>query len=394
VGRAGVCLRCYRARQKAQSGVAGWRISLCRRCGWKGAVPRDGTCLACLLAIRMGEDDEWLWAEIRHETLPPGRSRQLVLGLPGLKLPEARPVRGHEVRRRGVPKWVRARFPVPVRDDPRICPVQVPGQLGLFPSPRRSFTLSQSWRISDRDIPELPRAVAELRKIADERGVRARYQWLHRVEGIARLALAARPPDQHKVPRALLKDLLYHGPTVGVALGRAGLCDERPRPGPRAPQLNAPRHGHGKTDEMLVGSCASCMAWGNDRRVMCQHCRNWHSRHRRGGATEGECTRCRRIVLVVEGLCRFCHVVLRETEVDFAGVALDGGDQLWFAGALAPALAIPQQFLGHRELGRTAVRSSGGWRAYVSKRPSAPRSTSLTHGSGSSSPSQSGTGPG
>ncbi|WP_280696785.1 hypothetical protein [Kitasatospora sp. GP82] len=70
-----------------------------------------------------------------------------------------------------MPAWVRARFPEPVRDDPALCPPEVPGQLGLFPTPRRLFTITDGARIHGRSLPDLELVCAELGRMASERGV-------------------------------------------------------------------------------------------------------------------------------------------------------------------------------------------------------------------------------
>ncbi|MEV7618029.1 hypothetical protein [Streptomyces sp. NPDC089799] len=118
------------------SGRDGRSETPCRRCARTVPVPRAGVCAPCLLAVRLGEDDDWAWGELHDEALAPGRPRQLVLDIEGIALPETRPVRMPQAksgRRAAIPPWLRARIPDPVRDDPRICPVQVPGQLGLGP---------------------------------------------------------------------------------------------------------------------------------------------------------------------------------------------------------------------------------------------------------------------
>jgi hypothetical protein len=173
---------------------------------WHGPVARHGTCRACLLLVRLGGDDEWMWAELHEQVPPGGRPRQLALRIDEVVLPDARPVRHHGAQRGQrtryeIPKWVRARYPEPRRDDPRICPAQVPGQLGLFPTPSRALISSHGTRIRHRDFPDLPAVAAQLQKIAEERAVRVRYEWQFRMENVVRLALAGRDPDQRHVFR-------------------------------------------------------------------------------------------------------------------------------------------------------------------------------------------------
>ncbi|MGW3176942.1 hypothetical protein [Streptomyces sp. NPDC001153] len=78
------------------------------------------------------------------------------------------------------------------------------------------------------------------------------------------------------------------------------------------------------------GSCAHCLAWGNDRARLCIGCSGW----RRDHPTLADCTRCRRHLPVRAGLCRFCTLVVREYESDLSGAALAGGDQLWLGRGL------------------------------------------------------------
>ncbi|MFJ9713343.1 tyrosine recombinase XerC [Streptomyces sp. NPDC101234] len=206
-------------------------------------VTRAGVCGPCLLAARLGEDDPWVWAELHDEALAPGRPRQLTLEIEGITLPEARAVRMPQAkagRRYNVPSWLRARFPEPVQDDPRICPPQVPGQLGLFPTPARQFSRTHAARITDRSISGFEAVAEQLRLMADERRVRARTVWIWRLEGFARLALAARDPDQQQVAAQALDDLLYSGPVLGQALDRAGLLAPAPSRRLVAPRRTGP----------------------------------------------------------------------------------------------------------------------------------------------------------
>ncbi|GAA2301779.1 hypothetical protein GCM10010234_50860 [Streptomyces hawaiiensis] len=161
--------------------------------------------------------------------------------------------------RQKIPPWVRELCPSPVRDDPRICPPQIPGQLGLFPAPRRTFTKYDGGRIHDREIPDLPPLIDELRKIAKERGVTA-ASWSRMTWNLARLALAAREPGERQVRPELVQHLPTMQPTVGEALHRAGLlAPKRPRIVP--------------ADELNYGSCGHCFAWANDRLTVCSSTR-------------------------------------------------------------------------------------------------------------------------
>ncbi|MEU2388473.1 hypothetical protein ABZ606_28060 [Streptomyces sp. NPDC012461] len=279
-----------------------------------------------------------MWSEVRRGHLPPGRPRQLTFSLAGIAPPEARPLRRHDqpMVREKIPPWVRDLCPAPVRDDPRICPPQMPGQLGLFPTPRRTFTRYHPARIHDRDVPDLDLVVAELRKIAKGRGVKD--AWFRLTWGIARIALVAREPGERQVRPELVSQLPMMHPTIGEALDRAGLL------APKRPRLVP-------AGELDHGSCAHCFAWANDRLTVCDDCRQWSYLHR----GTGECQRCRRDLPVAEtdGLCRFCRMVTLESKTDFAGIALVGGDQLWLGREAAPHLrTVDARYPGTRRKGR------------------------------------------
>ncbi|MCL3999153.1 hypothetical protein M4438_37670, partial [Streptomyces lavenduligriseus] len=248
-----------------------------------------------------------------------------------------------------MPAWLRARFPEPRRDDPALCPPELPGQLGLFPTPRRRFAASDGARIHDRDIPDAPLAFAALEEMARERGVGT--YWLFRTRPLLRLALAAREPGEHQVRPEAVRDLPAMRPTITEALHRAGLL------APPATRRIV------SSDRLTHGSCAHCYAWANDRRRLCEACANWQ--YALGNPESSACTRCRRIVPTSGGRCRFCRIVEAETEIDTAGAGLDGGDQLWFAGRLAPALAVltpgvPPSRHGRFNLKRRQARSAAG----------------------------------
>ncbi|WP_405652952.1 tyrosine recombinase XerC [Streptomyces sp. NBC_00019] len=341
-------------------GRDGWSEALCRRCAWTVPVPRAGVCAPCLLAVRLGEDDPWAWGELHDEALAPGRPRQLALDIDGIALPEARPVRMPQAksgRRAAIPAWLRARLPQPVQDDPRICPPQVPGQLGLFPTPARQFARTHAARISDRNIPGFEAVSEQLQQMADERRVRARTVWIWRLEGFARLALAARDPDQHQVAAVALKDLLYNGPILGQALDRAGLLALPPPRRVVPPRGTGPTRQGGQRDPELRGQCTHCLAWANDRRVLCAPCTSWCHEIRKRGGNEAQCDRCHRKLMLSGGMCRMCRIVVAETEVDTAQIAMKNGDQLWFARPHAAGLAVGRLLPGTAPLqGRFALK--------------------------------------
>lgn len=78
-----------------------------------------------------------------------------------------------------------------------MCVEEVPGQLGLFAPSPRTFTRAHGKRIRGRTIPDFPEVQAVLQEMAAERRV-GRTWHFHTEEG-ARLALAARPPDERLV---------------------------------------------------------------------------------------------------------------------------------------------------------------------------------------------------
>ncbi|MGW0315997.1 hypothetical protein [Streptomyces flavidovirens] len=357
------------------AGRDGWSKAPCRRCAWTVPVTRAGVCAPCLLAVRLGEDDPWAWGELHDEALAPGRPRQLALDIEGVALPEARPVRMPQAksgRRAAIPSWLRVRLPEPVQDDPRICPPQVPGQLGLFPTPARQFARAHAARIGDRSIPGFEAVSEQLQQMADERRVRARTMWIWRLEGFARLALAARDPDQHQVAAQALKDLLYNGPILGQALDRAALLAPPPPRRVVPPRGTGPTRQGGQRDPELRGQCAHCLAWANDRRVLCVPCTSWCYEIRKRGGNEAECDRCHRTLMVSGGMCRMCRIVVAETEVDTAQIAMENGDQLWFARPHAAGLAIGRLLPGTAALqGRFALkRRRARARAESARRPS------------------------
>ncbi|MFF0000068.1 hypothetical protein [Streptomyces avermitilis] len=163
--------------------------------------------------------------------------------------------------------------------------------------------------------------------------------WIWRLEGFARLALATRDPDQHQVAAESLKDLLYNGPILGKALERVGLLAPPPRRRLVPPRGTGPTRQGGQRDLKLRGQCAHCLAWANDRRVLCVPCTSWCFEIRKRGGSEAECDRCHRTLMLSSGMCRMCRIVVAETEVDTAQVAMNSGTQLWFARAHAAGLA-------------------------------------------------------
>lgn len=193
--------------------------------------------------------------------------------------------------------------------------------------------------------------------MAHERRVRARTMWIWRLEGFARLALAARDPDRHQVAAEALKGLLYNGPIFGQALDRAGLLAPPPPRRMVPPRGTGPTRQDGQRDPELRGQCTHCLAWANDRRVLCAPCTNWCHQMRKRGGSEAECGRCHRTLMLSAGMCRRRRIVVAETEVDTAQIAMKNGDQLWFTGPHAAGLAVGRLLPGTATLqGRFALK--------------------------------------
>ncbi|WP_327342211.1 hypothetical protein [Streptomyces europaeiscabiei] len=226
--------------------------------------------------------------------------------------------------------------------------------------------------IADRGIPGFEAFSEQLQQLADERRVRARTMWIWRLEGFARLALAARDPDQHQVATEALKDLLYNGPILGQALDRAGLLAPPPPRRVMPPRGTGPTRQGGQRDPELRGQCTHCLAWANDRRVLCVACTNWCHEVRKRGGSAAECDRCHRTLMLSGGMCRMCQIIVAETEVDTAQIAMKNGDQLWFARPHAPGLAGGRLLPGTAALqGRFALkRRRARARASSARRPS------------------------
>ncbi|MGW8879260.1 hypothetical protein [Streptomyces mirabilis] len=325
----GLCPGCRDGHYRVAQGLL--HDDACRRCGWSAVVGADGTCRGCRVALRLGEDEEWMRAEIEGRALPSGRPLQLALHIDGVRLssfPLHHSRTGRRVRER-LP--LRSRVPVPaVRDDPSVCVEEVPGQLGLFPPWPRSFTREHGHRIRGRRMPGLPHLLAVLEEMAAERGVGE--TWMFHTGDCARLALASRPPDEDLVRPEALADLPQMRPTLLEALGRAGLlARRRPR---LVPSWTSRGHG----------SCRECLAWTNDRDQRCAPCLSWGM-----DRAAGACHRCGRVVPLRDDHCRRCVLFLAETHYDLDGVALNGGDQLWFGGPFAPHLRVAPNRSGEQD---------------------------------------------
>ncbi|MFF1255589.1 MULTISPECIES: hypothetical protein [unclassified Streptomyces] len=295
VESSGLCPECASAYRRFRNGdVVGvrYREAACRRCGWPALVSSDGTCRCCRLLVRLRGDDAWLEAERARRTLASGRPLQLALRLATARLPRAEPLRQTDtpLTRQTLPGWVRRTAAPQPADDPAVCVEEVPGQLGLFAPWPRSFTRAHAARIQGRPLPGLSEVATALGEMARERRVAA--TWRFHTLGGARLALAARLPDECLVRPETLADLPQMAPTLREAFARASLLDR-----PRARIVPA-------WQTSGRGSCRDCLAWTNKRAQRCVGCLNWAHGH-----TSGTCQRCARWVALHDGYCRRCVLV-------------------------------------------------------------------------------------
>ncbi len=272
------CSPCHQWRSKRYNPAAA-----CRRCGRNWRVNIDGFCRACVLAI-IDHDATWYYdpvaaAERRAVT-------QLALVMPGITLTAA-PFGAYRQRSDGryhPPAWARAQRPEPVRDDPRICPPTVPGQLALFPAPYRMIS-EHAGSILDRPESELPdaqRALEILRSYSDRQGYIA--DWRRQAQRMLRLVLAARrAAGGGPVNGRMIKALPGCRPIVAAVLDRAELLSEETNTYP-LPQSAA--HHQARTRAPI--SCAHCQAWGFGHGRLCRGCRIWGAQSR----PVGDCVRC------------------------------------------------------------------------------------------------------
>ncbi|MBT2453196.1 hypothetical protein J7F03_40550 [Streptomyces sp. ISL-43] len=78
----GVCAVCREEVYRMRRGTMAEGV--CRRCGWTTVLASDSTCRCCRTVVRLGEDEQWLAAELQRRELPSGRPLQLALGIEGL----------------------------------------------------------------------------------------------------------------------------------------------------------------------------------------------------------------------------------------------------------------------------------------------------------------------
>lgn len=355
VGQCRVCLGWGEKPQYADcTACSSWRhlhpdLAPCRRCGHDSHVNTDGLCRLCLLNIRL-HDPEWV-ARPRG-----GRPSQLMLILPGDRLPTAQPLdRPHQGRapdRTRPRSWLdqlRIASAGPV-DDPRVCPSAIPGQMLLFRT-RRQLTDAHARRIKDRDLAGYDRLREEAISLAAERGLTT--AWWRGTCLMLRLALAVRESDGGgQITREALDDLpKFRNAAADVlrhaGLTRAGTLPPRPR-GSRAAVPVSPQR-----------SCEHCDSWGT--RKICDGCGSWrHPNH-----PTGDCTRCeRKGIPLLDGLCRTCCLHIDQHGPETRAQAWT---QLWFGGDLAPRLALRSGTLGY-----VVPHQKGRARAAARRPPASP----------------------
>jgi hypothetical protein len=335
VGQCRVCLGWGEKPQFADcTACSSWRhlhpdLAPCRRCGHDSNVNTDGLCRLCLLNIRL-HDPEW----VAHQS--GGRPSQLMLILPGDRLPTAqpldRPQRGRapdRTRPRSLLDQLRIASAELV-DDPRICPPAILGQFLLFRM-RRQLTDAHARRIKDRDLAGYDRLREAVIAMAAERGLST--AWWRGTCLMLRLALAVREADGGgHITKEALNDLpRFRNAAADVlrnaGLTRAGTLPPRPR-GTRAAVPVSPQR-----------SCEHCDSWGT--RKFCDGCDSW----RHPGHPVGDCTRCgRKGIPLLDGLCRACCLHIDQHGPETREQAWI---QLWFGGDLAPRLALRSGTLGY-----------------------------------------------
>ncbi len=271
----------------------------------------------------------------------PGQPSQLALVLLGQHKYISRPLdmlRGrlratHERQRR----WQRdqATERDEVKDDPRVCPPAIAGQLTLI-RPRRHLTIQHEQRIRHRPVRGHDQAEPIVQTHAAEHGLSRAWQLA--VSRMVWLALAIRDADGDEVAGAdAVNDLPLFAAVVTEILRRAGLlqpgvtlaeCRRRlpstALPGPLLPPPT-PR------------SCESCQSWGFE--PICGPCRRWVRGYADGRRPVGRCIRCHRDdVALSADLCRGCTAY---TAVHGPAVLDQPWTQLWLGGPLALRITTP-----------------------------------------------------
>jgi hypothetical protein len=332
--------RCPGCAQWARLHTAG----VCARCRHSDVLSHDGLCRACLRAIRLEIDTDWLTTPA---TAPP-RARQLSLIVTGLKDTHAQPLAKAAPRAAGnrVRKTLLEHHRVlqtPPRDDPRLCPPALTGQLALFPV-RRRLTLELARRVGGRPVA----GYAELVPVAVAYAAEHRYSkpWTNQLTLMLRLALIARDADGYdQLTAATLLDLhAYRQPLVDV-LHQAGSitaaeAEQASAHRGRAPATRRPgKHRMPPPPPATPRSCADCQAWMTTVHApRCQPCRQWRRLPARR-YQPGSCDRCHRGPLPLDdALCRGCRAHITLTGPDAAD---QPWTQLWIAAAFGPQRRRP-----------------------------------------------------
>jgi integrase len=316
------------------SSCEGWRRAHgqrahCRRCDQEHYVNSDGLCRPCIQIIRE-IDAGWLADPV------PGQPSQLVLVMRrGQHKYISRPLdmlkgRARVSRERQRP-WQRDQETQPgeAKDDPRVCPPAIPGQMTLI-RPNRHLTIHHEQRIRHRQVRGYERVEPIIAAHAAEHQLgRA---WRLAVGRMVRLALAIRDADGDEfagtdavsdlpifaamVIEVLRQaDLLQPGTTLAPTRRRQGS-----RATPRPPRPAPTPH-----------SCGSCQSWGFDS--TCDQCRRWVRGNGQGHRPVGRCGRCHRDDLALAaGICRGCAAY---AAVHGAAVLTQPWTQLWLGGPLA-----------------------------------------------------------
>ena len=226
VGQCRVCLGWGEKPQYADcAACSSWRQRYpsqapCRRCGHNGHVNTDGLCWLCLLTIRL-DDPEWIADPTG------GRPSQLMLILPGDRLPRSQPLDkpqdGRAPDRSRPRSWLdqlRIASAEPV-DDPRICPPAIRSQLLLI-RPHRQLTETHARRIKHRNLADLDCLSETAAVLATERGLSK--AWWRTTCLMLRLALAVREADgDDEIAEEALDDLPTFRNPVADVLRHAGL---------------------------------------------------------------------------------------------------------------------------------------------------------------------------
>ncbi|MFC6083006.1 hypothetical protein ACFP1K_17680 [Sphaerisporangium aureirubrum] len=282
----------------------------------------------CLLTIRL-DDPEWILTQVG------GRPSQLMLILPGDRLPRSQPLdkphRGKAPDHSRPRSWLdqlRIASAEPV-DDPRVCPPTIRGQLLLF-RPRRQLTDAHARRIKHRDFADFDRLAEMAAALTAERGLSK--AWWRTTCLMLRLVLAVREADgDDLIPEETLDDLPIFRNAVADVLRHTDLTGAgmlRPRRRPRPIVLHKPQR-----------SCRYCDCWGFRR--TCEGCNSWKNQNH----PIGNCLRCRRVdIPLADGLCRACCLHIDEHGPQ---ARTESWTQLWLGGDLAPRLALRTGTLGY-----------------------------------------------